>query len=129
MESQQLLTQSEVLKDEILAGTERRDHPAEEVPEPHDHGKNLNETSPAELIPKSLILQMYDVLMTHTGSARPPLPKESASRVENWATISFDEPQPFATQPRTTGALQGAVGEVAWRGKRVVVDGGRGSQG
>jgi hypothetical protein len=35
----------------------------------------------------------------------------------------------FATQPRTTGALQGAVGEVAWRGKRVVVDGGRGSQG
>src|SRR5664279_2422370 len=27
------------------------------------------------------------------GYARPPLPKESASRVENWATFSFDEPQ------------------------------------
>ena len=47
-------------------GTEGTDNPAEEVPEPHDHGKNLNETSPAELIPKSLILQMYGVLMTHT---------------------------------------------------------------
>src|ERR1039458_8806147 len=29
------------------------------------------------------------VLLIHT-----PLPKESASRVENWATFSFDEPQP-----------------------------------
>jgi hypothetical protein len=48
-----LLTEGEVFKDEILAGTERTDHPAKEVPEPHDHGKNLNETSPTELIPKS----------------------------------------------------------------------------
>jgi len=59
------LTEGEVFKDEILAGTEGTDYPAEEVPEPHDHGKNLNETSPAELIPMSLISQMYDVLMTH----------------------------------------------------------------
>ena len=28
--------------------------------------------------------------------ARPPLPKNSASRVENWAAFSFDEPQPLA---------------------------------
>jgi hypothetical protein len=41
-----------------LAGTQCTEYPAEEVPEPHDHGKNLNETSPVELIPKSLILVM-----------------------------------------------------------------------
>ena len=59
------MTEGEVFKDEALAGTERTNNPTNEVPEPHDHGKNLNETSPAELISKSLILQMYDVLMTH----------------------------------------------------------------
>ena len=41
MESQQLLTQSEVLEDEIFASTKDAAKPAEEVPEPHDHGKNL----------------------------------------------------------------------------------------
>jgi len=41
MESQELLTQSEVLEDEILAGTKGTTKPAEEVPEPSDHGKNL----------------------------------------------------------------------------------------
>ena len=40
------------------------------MPEPHDHGKNLNETSPAELIPKSLMLQVYDILMTHSMAIR-----------------------------------------------------------
>src|ERR1019366_4169998 len=33
--------------------------------EPHNDGKNLNETLPTEPIPKSMILQMYHVLMTH----------------------------------------------------------------
>jgi hypothetical protein len=55
VESEQLLTQGEILKDEILAGTERTNNPAEKVPEPHDHGKNLSEMSPTETIPKSLI--------------------------------------------------------------------------
>ena len=41
VESQQLLTQSEVLEDEIFASTKDAAKPAEEVPEPHDHGKNL----------------------------------------------------------------------------------------
>ena len=65
MESEQLLTQGEIFKDEILAGTESTNNPTNEGPEAHDHGKNLNESSPAELIPKSLILRMYDVLMNH----------------------------------------------------------------
>jgi hypothetical protein len=35
------------------------------VPKPNDHGKNPTGTSPIELIAKSLILRMHDVLMTH----------------------------------------------------------------
>ena len=41
VESQQLLTQSEVFEDEIFASTKDAAKPAEEVPEPHDQGKNL----------------------------------------------------------------------------------------
>ena len=41
VESEKLLTKGEVFKDEILTGTERTDNPPKEVPEPHDHGKNL----------------------------------------------------------------------------------------
>ncbi len=40
MKSQQLLTQSKIFEDEILAGAKGTAKPAEEVPEPHDHGKN-----------------------------------------------------------------------------------------
>jgi hypothetical protein len=40
MKSEQLLTQSKIFEDEILAGTKGTAKPAEEVPEPHDHGKN-----------------------------------------------------------------------------------------
>jgi hypothetical protein len=65
MESQQLPTQSEVLKDEILAGSECTNNPTEEVPEPHDHGKNLIRHSQMRLMANSLILRVYDVLMTH----------------------------------------------------------------
>ena len=35
-----MLTQGEVFEDEVLAGTEGTDHPAKQMPEPHDHGKN-----------------------------------------------------------------------------------------
>jgi hypothetical protein len=41
VQSQQLPTESQVFEDEILAGTESADQPAEEIPERHDHGKNL----------------------------------------------------------------------------------------
>ena len=41
LESQQLPTQSEVLKNEIHTRPECTNNPTEEVPEPHDHGENL----------------------------------------------------------------------------------------
>jgi hypothetical protein len=44
MESEQLLTQGEIFQDEILAGTERTNNPTQQVPEPDNHDKNLNET-------------------------------------------------------------------------------------
>ena len=53
----------EVFQDEILAGTKGTAKPAEDVPEPYDHAKNLTGTLPIELGAKSLILWVYDVLM------------------------------------------------------------------
>ena len=41
-----MLTESQVFEDEVLPGTERADHPAEEMPKRHDHGKNLYRNSP-----------------------------------------------------------------------------------
>jgi len=38
VESEQLLTQGEIFKDEILARTESTNSPTNEVPEPHGHG-------------------------------------------------------------------------------------------
>ena len=43
--SEKLLTQSEILEDEILARTEGTNNPAEHVPEPQNHDKNFSETS------------------------------------------------------------------------------------
>jgi hypothetical protein len=47
-----LLAQGEVFQDEILAGTESSENPAEEMPEGHDHGKNLIGTSQFEPVAK-----------------------------------------------------------------------------
>src|ERR1019366_311756 len=63
--SEELLTQGEVFQDEILAGTKGTAKPAEDVPEPYDHAKNLTGTLPIELGANSLILWVYDVLMSH----------------------------------------------------------------
>ena len=41
VQSQQLLMESQVFENEVLPGTESADHPPEEMPERHDHGKNL----------------------------------------------------------------------------------------
>ena len=62
MQSQQLLTQSQVFEDEVLPGTESADHPPKEMPERHDHGKNLTGPVRIELFAKSYILRVYDVL-------------------------------------------------------------------
>ena len=45
MQSQQLLMESQVLKDEVLMGAESAEQPAEEMSERHNHVKNLTETS------------------------------------------------------------------------------------
>src|SRR5208283_1589669 len=42
VQSQQLLTQSQVFKDEVLPGTESADHQPEEMPERHDTDKGSN---------------------------------------------------------------------------------------
>ena len=43
MQSQQLLTESQVFQDEVLAGAESADHPPEEMPEQHVHARILSE--------------------------------------------------------------------------------------
>jgi len=45
VESEKLLTQSEILEDEILARTEGTHNPSQPVPEPQNHDKNLSESS------------------------------------------------------------------------------------
>jgi hypothetical protein len=62
VQGQQLLTESQVFEDEILPGTESADHPAEDMPDRHEHGKNLIGTVRSELFAKSFILWVCDVL-------------------------------------------------------------------
>ena len=71
MQSQQLLMESQVLKDEVLMGAESAEQPAEQMSERHGHVKNLTETSRIQLCAKSFILQMYDVLARHRA-IQPP---------------------------------------------------------
>jgi hypothetical protein len=66
VESEQLLTQGKIFEDDILAGPECTNNPAEEVPEPYDHAQNLTGTLSIEIGAKSLILRVYDVLMNDT---------------------------------------------------------------
>jgi hypothetical protein len=56
VQSQQLLTESQVFEDEVLSGTESADHPAEEMSERHDHGKKLSGKVRIEHCAKSFIL-------------------------------------------------------------------------
>ena len=92
MESQQLLTQSEVLEDEIFASTKDAAKPAEEVPEPHDHGKKSYPTLPNELMANSLILQVYDVLMNDGGV--------STHRINPFGLINSGDCGPCPAQKR-----------------------------
>lgn len=66
MQSQQLLTESEIFKDEILSGTEGTDSPSQEMSEQRDngqnHGQNLTETRCIKPVSKSFILRMHEVL-------------------------------------------------------------------
>ena len=62
MQSQQLLTESQVFEDEVLPGTESDEHPAEEMSERRDHNRNHIGKVRIELCAKSFILQVYDAL-------------------------------------------------------------------
>jgi len=68
VQSQQLPTESQVLEDEVLPGTENVEQPAEEMSKRHDHGKNFSGKIRIELCAKSFILQVYDVLAKHNLS-------------------------------------------------------------
>ena len=65
MQSQQLLTESQVFKDEVLTETESADHPAEEMSERRDHSRNHIGKARIEVCAKSFILQVYEVLARH----------------------------------------------------------------
>jgi hypothetical protein len=69
VQSQQLPTESQIFQDEVLAGEESTDHPAEEMSKRGDHGQNLIEKVRIGLCAKSFILQMYDVLARHRVKA------------------------------------------------------------
>src|SRR5438034_1085537 len=59
---QQLLTESQVFKDEILAGAENANDPADQVPEGGDHGRKSYRIAAQRVVSKSFILRMQEVL-------------------------------------------------------------------
>ena len=73
VQSQQLLMENQVLKDEVLMGAESAKQPADQMSERHDHVKNLTDTSRVQLCAKSFILQVYDVLARHSRELRHQL--------------------------------------------------------
>jgi hypothetical protein len=82
MQSQQLLTESQVFEDEVLAGTESADYPAEEMSERHDHGKNFSGKDRIKLCAKSFISQVYDLLARHTPPENRAKHKSFGSQLE-----------------------------------------------
>ena len=70
MQSQQLPTESQVLEDEVLPGTDSADQPTEEMSERHDHRPNYIGKVRIKLFAKSFILQVYDVLPRHSRLRR-----------------------------------------------------------
>ena len=56
VQSQQLLTESQVFEEEVFPGTDGADHPAEEMSERYEHGKKLSGKVRIEHCAKSFIL-------------------------------------------------------------------------
>ena len=71
MQSEQLSTESQVFEDEVVAGAKRADDPPEEMPERHNHSKNIIGTIRIQFCAKSFILRMYDVLARHNVKKKP----------------------------------------------------------
>jgi hypothetical protein len=63
VQRQELLTKSKIFQDEIPTRTQGADNPADQVPEPQEHGRNLIERSGNKTDPKSFILGVHDILM------------------------------------------------------------------
>jgi hypothetical protein len=82
-----------IFKDEVLAGTEKAEHPAEEMSERRDHSKNLTGTVQIQRCAKLFILQVYDDLARHRISQAMTLPflamPCSQTPPESPATIAF----------------------------------------
>lgn len=76
MQEQQLLTESQIFKNEELSATESTDNPSEEMSEQRDesqdHGQNLTETYRIRPDSKSFILQVQEVL-TRDSTKSPSL--------------------------------------------------------
>src|SRR5215831_11259497 len=76
VQGEQLPTESQVFEDEVLAGAKRADDPPEEIPEGHNHGKNIIGTIRIQVSAKSFILQMYNVLARQNENIMPePSPR------------------------------------------------------
>ncbi len=65
--AKQLLTESQVFEDEVFPGTTSADHPAQEMPEKHDHDKHFIGTVRIEPVAMSFILRVYEVLASHNA--------------------------------------------------------------
>ena len=70
MQSQQLLTESEIFKGEVRSGTESTDNPSQEMSERRDdgqnHDQNLIEIRRIKLVCKSFIPRLHEVLTRDT---------------------------------------------------------------
>jgi hypothetical protein len=61
-------TESQVFEDEVFPKTTSADHPAQEMPEKHDHDKHFIGTVRIEPVAMSFILRVYEVLASHRGN-------------------------------------------------------------
>ena len=62
LQREELLTEGEILQDETLTRTAGADQPADEVPEQCDHDENLTGIPRIDLVAKSLISRVHEVL-------------------------------------------------------------------
>ena len=84
MQSQQLLTESEIFKGEVRSRTESTDNPSEEMSEPREdgqnHDQNLIEIRRIKLVCKSFIPRLHEVLTRDT----PPCGNLVEARSVSW---------------------------------------------
>src|SRR5215831_15419356 len=78
VQSEQLPTESQVFEDEVLSRARRADDPPEEMPERHNHGKNIIGTIRLQFCAKFFILQIYDVLARHSYRALRQLERNTS---------------------------------------------------